>query len=64
MILLGGVIVSLKNRVRIGSAIDKKLYEEIKMISEKTRIPISKLLDEAIEDLVKKYKNFSNSSPT
>jgi hypothetical protein len=56
--------VSLKNRVRIGSAIDKKLYEEIKMISEKTRIPISKLLDEAIEDLVKKYKNFSNSSPT
>jgi len=56
--------VSLKNRVRIGSAIDKKLYEEIKMISEKTRIPISKLLDEAIEDLVKKHKNFSNSSPT
>jgi len=64
IILLGGVIVSLKNRVRIGSAIDKKLYEEIKMVSEKTRIPISKLLDEAIEDLVKKYKNFSNSSPT
>mgnify|MGYP000999421467 CR=1 FL=1 len=56
--------MSLKNRVRIGSAIDKKLYEEIKMVSEKTRIPISKLLDEAIEDLVKKYKNFSNSSPT
>ena len=56
--------MSLKNRVRIGSAIDKKLYEEIKMISEKTRIPISKLLDEAIEDLIKKYKNFSNSSPT
>ena len=56
--------MSLKNRVRIGSAIDKKLYEEIKMISEKTRIPISKLLDEAIEDLVKKHKNFSNSSPT
>lgn len=64
IILLGGVIVSLKNRVRIGSAIDKKLYEEIKMVSKKTRIPISKLLDEAIEDLVKKYKNFSNSSPT
>ncbi|SHK36844.1 Ribbon-helix-helix domain-containing protein, partial [Anaerobranca californiensis DSM 14826] len=56
IILLGGVIMSLKNRIRIGSAIDKKLYEEIKMLSEKTRIPMSKLLDEAIEDLIKKYK--------
>ncbi|WP_084672500.1 ribbon-helix-helix domain-containing protein [Anaerobranca californiensis] len=26
------------------------------MLSEKTRIPMSKLLDEAIEDLIKKYK--------
>ena len=45
----------LKNRIRIGSAIDKKLYEQLKKLSEDTRIPISKLLDEAIEDLIEKH---------
>lgn len=56
--------MTLKNRVRIGSAIDKKLYEELKKLSKKSRIPISKLLDEAIEDLIKKHKNLDKSSPT
>jgi len=32
----------------------KKLYIKLKELSEKTRIPMSKLLDEAIEDLLKK----------
>lgn len=45
----------LKNRTRIGSAIDKEIYEELKKLAEDTRIPISKLLDEAIEDLIKKH---------
>ena len=45
----------LKNRTRIGSAIDKKLYEQLKKLSEDTRIPISKLLDEAIKDLIEKH---------
>lgn len=45
----------LKNRTRIGSAIDKKLYEQLKKLAEDTRIPISKLLDEAIKDLIKKH---------
>lgn len=45
----------LKNRSRIGSAIDTKLYEALKNLSKDTRIPISKLLDEAIKDLVKKH---------
>lgn len=45
----------LKNRTRIGSAIDKKLYEQLKKLAEDTRIPISKLLDEAIEDLIIKH---------
>lgn len=48
--------MSLKNRIRIGSAIDKTLFENLKELSEQTRIPISKLLDEAIEDLLKKHK--------
>ena len=45
----------LKNRTRIGSAIDKKLYEQLKKLTEDTRIPISKLLDEAIADLIEKH---------
>ena len=45
----------LKNRTRIGSAIDKKLYEQLKKLSEDTRIPISKLLDEAVKDLIEKH---------
>lgn len=45
----------LKNRTRIGSAIDKKLYEQLQKLSNDTRIPISKLLDEAIADLIIKH---------
>ncbi|MCE5221926.1 MAG: ribbon-helix-helix domain-containing protein [Clostridium sp.] len=47
----------LKNRTRIGSAIDTDLYNQLKDLSKKTRIPISKLLDEALEDLLKKHKS-------
>lgn len=31
------------------------LFVELKKLSETTRIPVSKLTDEAIEDLLKKY---------
>lgn len=40
---------------------DYNLHEQIKKLSEKTRIPVSKLLDEAIEDLLKKH-DFVNES--
>lgn len=46
----------LKNRVRIGSAIDIKLYDELKNLSATTQIPISKLLDNAIKLLLKTYE--------
>lgn len=45
----------LVHRIRISNSIDKKLYEKLKELSEETRIPMSKLLDEAIEDLLKKH---------
>jgi len=45
----------LKNRERFGVAIDKELLEGLRKLSTDTRIPASKLLDEAIEDLLKKY---------
>ena len=45
---------SLVNRVRIGSPIDKELYEWLKSYSSKTDIPISKLLDRAIKEMREK----------
>lgn len=45
----------LVHRVRIGNSIDKKLFDKLKELSETTRIPMSKLLDEAIEDLLIKH---------
>ena len=47
----------LKNRSKINNAIRNDLKDSIKELSEKTRINISKLLDEAIEDLLKKYNS-------
>jgi metal-responsive CopG/Arc/MetJ family transcriptional regulator len=47
----------LVHRVRISNSIDKKLFSKLKKLSEKTRIPMSRLLDEAIEDLIKKYSS-------
>lgn len=49
--------MALSKRIKIGTAIDKKLYEQLKELSDKTRIPMSKLLDEALEDLIKKHSN-------
>lgn len=42
----------LKNRVVPNSAIDKTLYEKLKALSKETGVPISKLLDRAIELLL------------
>lgn len=47
----------LVHRVRFGSSLDKELDNKLRKLSEKTRIPISKLLDEAIEDLLKKHSS-------
>lgn len=44
----------LKNRAPFSNAIDKDLYEKFVELSKETRIPQSRLLDEAIEDLLKK----------
>ena len=44
----------LKYRERLSSSVDKGLYGAIRKYSIETRIPLSKLLDEAIEDFLKK----------
>ena len=46
----------LKNRVVPNSAVDKELYNWIKEYSKETKIPISKLLDKAIELLKESAK--------
>ena len=43
-------------RIAYGTKLDKTLKEGLQKLSEETRIPQSKLLDEAIEDLLKKYE--------
>lgn len=47
----------LKNRTPIGSAIDKKLYKKLKELSNNMKVPMSKLLDEAIELLLNNKKD-------
>ncbi len=46
----------LVNRDRFVSSLDKKLVDPFNKLSKKTRVPKSRLLDEAIEDLLKKYE--------
>lgn len=54
-------MTGLKNKIRIGNTLDKKLLEEFKKLSDITKIPMSKLLDEPIEDLLKKYDKIKNT---
>ena len=44
------------SRVPYATKIDSNLKEKLSKLSTITRIPQSKLIDEAIEDLLKKYK--------
>jgi metal-responsive CopG/Arc/MetJ family transcriptional regulator len=48
-------MADLKNRTRITITLGNELLKQFKVLSEQTRIPMSKLLDEAIEDLLKKH---------
>ncbi len=43
------------NRTRLVSSLDNKLVKPLNDLSKQTRIPKSRLLDEAVEDLLKKY---------
>jgi predicted DNA-binding protein len=45
------------SRVPYATKIEEELKVKLKELSDKTRIPQSKLVDEAFEDLLKKYEN-------
>lgn len=44
----------LKTRKPLSNAVKIELYDALKKLSDETKVPISKLLDEAIEDLLRK----------
>jgi metal-responsive CopG/Arc/MetJ family transcriptional regulator len=46
----------LVNRTRFTSSLKNELMAEFTKLAEQTRVPKSRLLDEAIEDLLKKYE--------
>lgn len=46
----------MSERVPYATKIDSQLKEKLVKLSEITRIPQSKLVDEALEDLLKKYE--------
>lgn len=46
----------LTTRKALSNAVRIELYEQLKKLSDETKIPMSKLLDEAIEDLILKRK--------
>lgn len=46
----------LRNRKTISNAVRSELADDLRRISDETKIPMSKLLDEALEDLIKKYE--------
>lgn len=47
----------LVNRTKLGDAINNDLCNELNKLKEITKIPRSKLLDEAVELLLEKYKD-------
>lgn len=47
----------LKYRTRFTSSLKNELIEPFNKLAETTRIPKSRLLDEAIEDLLKKHNS-------
>ena len=46
----------LVNRTRFTSSLKNELIVKFDELAKKTRIPKSRLLDEAVEDLLKKYE--------
>lgn len=47
---------ALVNRTRFTSSLKNELAKELDLLAQKTRIPKSRLLDEAVEDLLKKHE--------
>nr|WP_092074410.1 ribbon-helix-helix domain-containing protein [Dendrosporobacter quercicolus]NSL49895.1 ribbon-helix-helix domain-containing protein [Dendrosporobacter quercicolus DSM 1736]SDM93898.1 Ribbon-helix-helix domain-containing protein [Dendrosporobacter quercicolus] len=51
----------LRYRTRFTSSLKNDLMKEFDELAKQTRIPKTRLLDEAIEDLLKKHKKLKKS---
>ena len=47
----------LKNRTRISSTLDNEIYKQLKQYADKSDIPITKILDRAVEMYLKNVKS-------
>jgi predicted transcriptional regulator len=46
----------LRYRIKKMFTLNKELVKKLEQLSDQTRIPQSRLIDEAIEDILKKYQ--------
>ena len=53
-----------RNRKQIASTVDVELREAFRTLSQNMRIPASRMLDEALEDLLLKYEVISEKVKT
>jgi len=53
-----------RNRKHWSTSTDHELYELLKSFSTRSRIPVSRLLDEAIEDLLLKHNEIKEKTKT
>ena len=53
-----------KNRKHWSTSTDHELHEKLHLFSKQSRIPVSRLLDEAIEDLLLKHKEIKEKTKT
>lgn len=53
-------MAELRYRAKKMFSINKELVERLEKLSKQTRIPQSRLIDEAIEDLLKKHDKQKN----
>lgn len=51
-------------RKQVASTVDPELWSMFRALSEKTRIPSSRLMDEALEDLLLKYRVIQEKTKT
>jgi hypothetical protein len=52
----GDIMAQLKNRIQISNSVDKLIWEQFQKVAKQTRIPMARLLDEAMADLIAKYE--------
>lgn len=48
------------NKIRFTTYITQDAYDKLKQLSQETRVPMAQYIQEAVEDLLKKYQKPAN----